>query len=62
MQICLTKKVILNSFIMHKHLLFCIHMYGTKFNGCVVDVVRSSTSIVQILPINDMVVYMHVLP
>lgn len=61
MQICLMKKVILNSLIMHKSLPFSVHMYGTKWNGCIVDGVDNSTTIVQILPINDMVLYMHVL-
>lgn len=37
MQICLMKKVILNSLIMHKNLLFIVHMYGTKCNECIVD-------------------------
>lgn len=61
MQICLMKKVILNSLIMHENLLFSVHIYGTKCNGCIVDGVQSSTNILQILPIYDMVLYMHLL-
>lgn len=61
MQICLMKKVILNSLIMHENLLFSVHMYGTKCNGCIVNGVENSTNILQILPVYDMVLYMHVL-
>lgn len=50
-----------NSLIMHKNLLFSVDIYGTKCNGCIVDVVDYSTNIMQIQPTNDMVVYMHVL-